>query len=99
MATAKLKCRVCGKEYEGCRSAKRVEGVFRWKDVACSVECGAIYLDLIRKSRAKQIDAVAKTEIQQAKVKVEEQVLFELDDEDEDEDFFDDELEDDESEM
>lgn len=53
MAAALLKCRVCGKEYEGCRTAKKVDGVFRWKEVACTPECGAIYLDRIRKSRAK----------------------------------------------
>ena len=60
MATAILKCRVCGKEYEGCRTAKKVDGVFRWKEVSCSPECGAIYLDRIRKSRAKTNVAVAQ---------------------------------------
>ena len=59
MATATLKCRVCGKEYDACRSVKRVDGVFRWQDVACSPEHGATYLDLIRKSRATEHDAVA----------------------------------------
>lgn len=60
MATAIMKCRVCGKEYEGCRTAKKVDGVFRWKEVACTPECGAIYLDRIRKSRAKTNVAVAR---------------------------------------
>ena len=60
MATAILKCRVCGKEYEGCRTAKKVDGIFRWKEVACTPECGAIYLDRIRKSRAKTVVAVAR---------------------------------------
>lgn len=44
-------CRVCGKEYESCRSANRNAGVFRWQEVACSPECGAIYLDRINESR------------------------------------------------
>ena len=66
MATATLKCRVCGKEYEACRNAKRVDGVFRWQDVACSPEHGADYLDLIRKSRAEQHDAVATDLVKQA---------------------------------
>ena len=66
MATATLKCRVCGKEYEACRSAKRIDGVFRWQDVACSPEHGAIYLDLIRKSRAEQPDAVANDLVDKA---------------------------------
>lgn len=45
------KCRVCGKEYESCRSANRAAGVFRWQEVACSPECGAIYLQKINESR------------------------------------------------
>lgn len=46
------KCRVCGKEYEACRSANRGDTVFRWKEVACSPECGAIYLQRINESRS-----------------------------------------------
>lgn len=49
-----MTCRICGKQYEACKSARRVDGVFRWQDVACCPEHGATYLDLIRKSRAKQ---------------------------------------------
>lgn len=45
------KCRVCGKEYEPCRSAKLHDGVFRWREVACSPDCGAIYLQQINESR------------------------------------------------
>ncbi len=59
MATAMLKCRVCGKEYKACRNARRVDGVFRWQDVACSPEHGATYLNLIRESRAETHDTVA----------------------------------------
>lgn len=51
MATAVKKCRVCGKEYEACRSANRAAGVFRWQEVACSPECGNIYLRQINESR------------------------------------------------
>ena len=50
--TGILKCRICGKEYEACRSAKR-SGVFHWQSVACCVEHGAEYLALIRASRAE----------------------------------------------
>lgn len=46
-----MKCRVCGKEYEPCRSAKLQDGVFRWREVACSPDCGAIYLQQINESR------------------------------------------------
>lgn len=52
MATAMMKCRVCGKEYEACRTLKRIAGVFRWQEVACSPECGSIYLAKIEASRA-----------------------------------------------
>lgn len=53
MTTAIKKCRVCGKEYEACRSARRGDGVFRWREVACSPEHGAIYLEQILASRGK----------------------------------------------
>ena len=89
MATATLKCRVCGKEYEACRNAKRVDGVFRWQDVACSVEHGAIYLDLIRKSRAEQHDAVANDLVAMAFAMFDEEYLDDVEDE-----MFDDEFED-----
>ena len=52
MATAIKVCRVCGKEYEACHTLKRVAGVFRWQEVACSPECGGIYLAKIEASRA-----------------------------------------------
>ena len=87
MATATLKCRVCGKEYEACRNAKRVDGVFRWQDVACSVEHGAIYLDLIRKSRATEHDAVANTSIEQAFALFEEEYLNDVEDDIVDDEF------------
>ena len=46
-------CRVCGKEYEACHSAKTVAGVFRWQEVACSPECGAKYLAKVREARGE----------------------------------------------
>ena len=52
MALAKKQCRVCGKPYEACRSAKKINGsFFYWRDVACSLECGSIYLAQISASR------------------------------------------------
>jgi hypothetical protein len=44
------RCRVCGKEYEACNTPNTT-GAFRWQDVACSKDCGAIYLQRILKSR------------------------------------------------
>lgn len=52
MTNGIMKCRICGKEYEACRNSKRINGVFRWQDVACCVEHGAEYLAQIRASRA-----------------------------------------------
>ena len=57
MATAMKKCKVCGCEYEYCHTVRRVAGVFRWQDVACSPEHGSIYLARIEASRAGQIAA------------------------------------------
>lgn len=47
-------CKVCGKEYEYCHTVRRVAGIFRWQDVACSPECGSIYLAKIRESRGEK---------------------------------------------
>ena len=55
MASKKLVCRVCGKEYEACRSTDRKAGVFRWQEVACSPECGAVYLKRIEESRGLHV--------------------------------------------
>lgn len=81
MATAILKCRVCGKEYEACRNAKRVDGVFRWQDVACSPEHGATYLGIIRESRAKKGDAVANNPVNEAYALFDLEYLDDVEDE------------------
>ena len=44
-------CRVCGAEYEACKTPN-TENVFRWRDVACSKECGAEYLKRVLASRS-----------------------------------------------
>jgi len=50
MAIPTKKCKTCGKLYEACRTPNP-HGVFRWRDVACSVECAEKYLAAIEKSR------------------------------------------------
>lgn len=60
MAKATKKCRVCGKEYEYCHTVRRVPGIFRWQDVACSPECGATYLAQIEASRSVKSDVVSE---------------------------------------
>lgn len=64
--TGILKCRICGKEYEACRSAKRVVGVFHWQSVACCAEHGAEYLALIRASRAETAVAEEPASVKEA---------------------------------
>lgn len=85
MATAIKKCRVCGKPYEACHTIRRVAGVFRWQEVACSPECGSIYLARIEESRnVKPVEVKDENAIEETKVVV---GLIE-DDEDEDEEFY-----------
>jgi hypothetical protein len=58
MPLAKKQCRVCGNPYEACRTAKKNPGAFDWKEVACSPECGSVYLEQILSSR-KPVGSVA----------------------------------------
>ena len=53
MAKATRICKVCGKEYEYCKTWLS-ENKFRWQDVACSPECGAKYFALIEASRKEK---------------------------------------------
>lgn len=46
-----MKCRTCGKEFVPCRTARLQDGVFRWREVACSPECGSVYFKRILESR------------------------------------------------
>ena len=43
-------CRVCNKEYEYCRNAAKPDP-FRWQDVACCAEHGAIYFEEVMRAR------------------------------------------------
>ena len=51
MANGTKICRVCGKEYQACTTNRLTPGVFRWKDVACTPECGQEYFRRIMESR------------------------------------------------
>lgn len=44
------KCRVCGKEFTPCRTPNP-NGMFRWREVACSFECGQEYLQRVMEAR------------------------------------------------
>ncbi len=68
-------CRVCGKEYEACRSIKTGDVAFNWREVACSPECGKIYLQRIMASRStasvscnsEKVDAVVSSRVSRRK--------------------------------
>lgn len=91
MATATRKCKVCGCEYEYCHTTRRVAGVFRWQDVACSPEHGSIYLAQIMESRSKNNTATAAVE---AKSDKDSKIIDDLD-ECEDDEIFEEEFDDD----
>ena len=60
MAKATRICRVCGKEYEYCKTWVS-NNKFRYQDVACSPECGAKYFAMIEASRSgKKIEPKAE---------------------------------------
>ena len=51
MATSMQICKVCGKEYPFCRTA-RPDGLYRWDSVACCPEHAAIYFAEVAAARA-----------------------------------------------
>ena len=78
-----LQCRVCGKEYEACRTGA-IGGEFRWQDVACSQECGSEYLRRIKLSRnipVEDEDVSSEVELEEGEECDEEEDSFWLDDE------------------
>ena len=83
MATAIKKCRVCGKPYKACRTIRNVAGVFRWQEVACSPECGSIYLARIEESRR-----VKSVEVKDENAVEESKVVGLIEDDEDDEEFY-----------
>ena len=74
MAKGIKKCRVCGKEYEACHTQRpNLNNEFRWQEVACSPECGQIYLQRIIESRSKKVDeptAVEEKPVEEPEVEI-----------------------------
>lgn len=52
MANHKI-CKVCGKEYEPCRSIRPTDSVFNWRVVACSPQCGQEYFRRVAEARGQ----------------------------------------------
>lgn len=84
-------CKVCGKEYKACNPLGLKSDKFRWQTVACSPECGAIYLEryLASKSEKPKQSNVLESE----EPKVIDLYIPELDDKDEFEDDLDSDFE------
>ena len=94
MASTILKCRVCGKEYNACLSAKSIDTVFKWKRVACSEECGAAFVTAILKSRGQlqeQAKDVMEKSDSDSELNEDYAILADDDDDDDLEDDFEDE--------
>jgi hypothetical protein len=53
MADNFIRCRACGKLYAPCANAAILKEAFRWRAVACSPECFAVYAEQITKLRSK----------------------------------------------
>ena len=69
MAKGTRICKVCGKEYEYCKTWLSTDK-FRYQDVACSPECGAIYFAKIAESRGLvQPEAVDNTKMKKSSKK------------------------------
>ncbi len=70
MANVTKVCKVCGKSYLGCTNAEKYDGIFRYQTVACSPECGAIYLAQVMESRGiKQESAEPEQNVKATKAK------------------------------
>lgn len=77
---AKRTCRVCGKQYEACKAAMKSTGSFRWQEVACSQECGGIYLQRVLESRSKAkqtVEIISPIVVEEPKLEYETQEDFE----------------------
>lgn len=54
-------CKVCGKMFTPCADCERDKSAFHWRTVACSVECGKKYFEMVMKARSK---TTAKKKVQ-----------------------------------
>lgn len=61
MANLKV-CKVCGKEYEPCRSLRQAGSVFNWRAVACSPQCGQEYFRQVEEARGHKSDPEVSTQ-------------------------------------
>ena len=62
MPKGKRKCKICGKEYDYCKT-ELPANIFRWQDVACSHECGVKYFALVEAARSGNDEAKDKAPV------------------------------------
>ena len=55
MAKGKRICKICGAEYDYCRTMYRDTNIFRWQDVACCQSHGSEYFARVLASRSTQV--------------------------------------------
>ena len=83
------RCKVCGREYDYCKTQLSAD-IFRWQDVACSKEHGALYFARIAESRGETVEEPASFHVPDSTVAEHDAMLIaDLDGEDAifDEDF------------
>ena len=51
MTKPTAKCRICEKDFVPCKKCFRVTGVFNWREMCCSEQCGKQYLFEVEKAR------------------------------------------------
>lgn len=73
-----IACRVCGKEYTPCKNSYYDSSAFNWKEVACSPECGAVYLERIIASRQPVSEEKPKRAVSKKKQTVVEAPIAEI---------------------
>lgn len=59
MVNHTVPCRVCGKPFVPCNTSIQDIGVFNYRTVACSPECGVEYLRRVQASRQKSAEQVS----------------------------------------
>ena len=66
-------CRVCGKKFKPCQACGEHLGMFNYKTICCSPECGAEYFEQVRISR-EQPETITEKPKKSKKEKIEMEV-------------------------
>ena len=81
-------CKVCGRDYEYCRTLYPNNSIYRWQDVACCAEHGAIYFARVMEARngGAPTEQEQRAVIEENEIADEYEELFESDFDDNDSD-------------